>query len=145
VALTCLVVGPRGTAPAQEGQASRSPAGIEGELKATVAENVRSTEAEDIEAMMKTIHSKSPSYQSTRQQLSQVFGKGLNLKYELLSMKYLAKDGDYAFARIRQRTTKTPPENFRNNEIDMMVAFKKEDGTWKIWNQAILEVKFLSP
>ena len=95
--------------------------------------------------MMRTIHSGSPLFQQTRQQVAQIFGKGLGLKYQLVSLKYLATDGDYAFARVRQRTTKTPADSFKNNEIDMILAFRKEDDTWKIWNQAILEIKYLEP
>lgn len=72
-------------------------------------------------------------------------GKHLGLKYELISLKYLATDGDYAIARVLQRTTQTPPVNIKNNESDMMVAFRKEGGTWKFWNQALLEFKYLKP
>ena len=117
---------------------------METELRKTMQENIRSTEAENLDSMMRTIHSGSPLFQQTRQQVSQIFGKGLGLKYQLVSLKYLATDGDYALARVRQRTTKTPADSFKNNEIDMIIAFRKEDDTWKIWNQAILEIKYLN-
>jgi hypothetical protein len=29
--------------------------------------------------------------------------------------------------------------------MDMLVAFRKEGGTWKFWSQAILEFKYLNP
>ena len=35
--------------------------------------------------MMKTIHSESPMYETTKKQVSQIFGKGLNLNYDLLN------------------------------------------------------------
>ena len=145
VVLIGLTVAPCRTTLAQDAPASRSPAGIEHDLKSTMTENIRATEAEDLVAMMKTIHLNSPVYNSTRQAVSQVFGKYTGLKYELISLKYLAVDGDYAMARVRQRTTMNPPVKFRNNEIDMIVAFKKEDRNLEIWNQAILEVRYLSP
>jgi hypothetical protein len=145
-ALTVFVMGSRTSAVAQERSQSKSTnAGTEAALKKLVAENIRSTQAEDVDAMMKTVHSQSPVFASTRQQVSQIFGKGLNLKYEVVSLKYLMTDGDYAFSRLRQRTTKNPATNFRNNDVDMVIAFKREDGTWKIWNQVILEIKFLNP
>jgi ketosteroid isomerase-like protein len=140
----CLLLGMAAGVPAQERAVTKSSAATESELRKTISENITTTQAEDLDAMMKTIHSSSPLYQQTRQQVSQIFGKGLGLKYELLSLKYLASDGDYAFARVRQRTTKTPPGGFRNNEIDMIVAFRKEEGTWRIWNQAILEINYLN-
>ena len=94
--------------------------------------------------MMKTIHSKSPMYETTKKQVGQIFGKGLNLNYDLVSFKYIATDGDYALGRVHQRTTVVGGPNFRNNEIDMIVAFRKEGETWKFWSQAILEIKFLN-
>jgi hypothetical protein len=140
-----LIDAPRGSAPAHQSPDRKAVPALETELKKTVEQNIRSTEAEDLDAMMKTIHSGSPLYRTTRQQVSQIFGRGFNLKYQLVSIKYLATDGEFAFARVRQRTTKTPADSFRNNEMDMIVAFRKEDDSWKFWNQAVLEIKYLSP
>ena len=145
LALACLVLGQRPCALAQEKTAAESAKGIEAQLKDAMMENIKSTEAEDVDGTMKTIHSKSPLYQATRKQVSQIFGKHLGLKYELISLKYLATDGDYAIARVLQRTSQPPPVNIKNNESDMMVAFRKESGTWKFWNQALLEFKYLKP
>jgi hypothetical protein len=139
-----LVVTPD-SAPAQQVPARKVVPTVEAELRRTLEQNMRGAEAEDLDAMMKTIHSGSPLYQTTRQQVSQIFGRGYNLKYQLVSLRYLATDGEFAFARVRQRTTRTPADTFRNNEMDMMVAFRKEDDTWKFWNQAILEIKYLEP
>jgi hypothetical protein len=109
---------------------------IEAQHKDAMMENIKSTEAEDVDGTMKTIHSKLPLYQAARKQVSQIIGKHLGLKYELISLKYLATDGDYAIARVLQRTTQTLPVNIKNNESDMMVAFRNQGGTWKFWNQA---------
>jgi hypothetical protein len=144
LASTCLLLALATAAPAQQKPATKASASTETDLRKTMLENTRSTEAEDLDSMMKTIHSGSPLFQQARQQVSQIFGKGLGLRYQLVSFKYLSTDGDYAFARVRQRTTKTPADTFRNNEIDMIVAFRKEDDTWKFWNQAILEIKYLN-
>jgi len=48
-------------------------------------------------------------------------------------------------ARVLQRTNQTPPVNIQNNESDLMVAFRKEGGTWKFWTQGLLEFKYLKP
>jgi len=130
---------------AQEKTAADTDKGIEAQLKDTMLENIKSTEAEDVDGTMKTVHSKSPQYQQVKKQLSQMFSKHLGIKYELVSLKYLATDGDYAIARVLQRTTQTPPVNIKNNESDIMVAFRKEHGTWKLWSQALLEFKYLKP
>jgi hypothetical protein len=144
IAFFSLAGGLNPMSQAQTAPAAKAASGIEVEIKNTVLENIRSTQAEDVDAMMKTIHSRSPMYDTTKKQVAQIFGKGFNLNYELLSFKYIATDGDYALGRIRQRTTVAGGSNFRNNEIDMIAAFRKEGDTWKFWSQAILEIKFLS-
>ena len=144
VAFFSLALGSSPPSLAQEAPATKGRSEIEAQIKSTVLENIRSTQAEDVDAMMKTIHSESPMYESTKKQVTQIFGKGLNLKYELLKFKYIATDGDYALGRVRQRTTVVGGPKFRNNEIDMIVAFRKEGDTWKFWSQAILEIKLLS-
>jgi hypothetical protein len=142
----CPFLVPPVSASAQQVLTKKGAPAIEAELRRTIEQNIRGAEAEDVDAMMKTIHSGSPLYQTTRQQVSQFFGRGLNLKYQLVSLKYLATDGEFAFARVRQRTTRTPADPFfRNNEMDMIVAFRKEDDAWKFWTQAILEIKYLGP
>ena len=85
LALACLVLGQRPCALAQEKTAAEGAKGIEAQLKDAMMENIKSTEAEDVDGTMKTIHSKSPLYQATRKQVSQIFGKHLGLKYELIS------------------------------------------------------------
>ena len=145
LALVCLVLGQGPQALAQEKKSPKASKAIEAQLKDAMMENIKSTEAEDIDATMKTIHPKSPLYQATKKQLSLIFGKHLGLKYELISLKYLATDGEYAIARVLQRTTQSPPVNVKNNESDIMVAFRKEGSNWKFWNQALLEFKLLKP
>jgi hypothetical protein len=144
VVLGCLIVVPLLGALAQDEPAVGSAARLEYDLRAIMTENIRSTQAEDLESMMKTFHSQSPLYDSTRRQVSQIFGKVKGLKYELVSLRFLAVDGAYALARVRQRTTREPIEDFRNNEIDVIMAFKREGGAWKIWNQATLEIKYFN-
>ncbi len=121
LALACLVLGQRPCALAQEKTAAEGAKGIEAQLKDAMMENIKSTEAEDVDGTMKTIHSKSPLYQATRKQVSQIFGKHLGLKYELISLKYLTTDGDYAIARVLQRTTQTPPSQHQEQR-------KRHDG-----------------
>ena len=144
VAFFSLAVGSSPVSPAQSAPATKPSAGIEAEIKSTVLENIRSTQAEDVDAMMKTIHSRSPMYETTKKQVAQIFGRDLNLNYKLISFKYIATDGDYALGRVQQRTTVVGGPKFRNNEIDMIVAFRKEGDMWKFWSQAILEIKLLN-
>ncbi len=143
--VACLLALSGPYARAQEKATAETSKDIETQLKETMLDNIKSTEAEDMHGTMATIHTKSPFYQATRKQLSQLFGKQRGLKYELVSLKYLATDGDFAVARVVQRTTQKPPATIKDNESDMLVAFRKEGKSWKFWNQALLEVKFLKP
>ena len=126
-----LLLGMGGLTIGQDQPKAPSHAEVEAAIKAVMSENMKKSEEEDLDGVMKTIHSKSPLFVPTRQQLSQIF-----------SIKYLATDGDFAFARIVQRTTAGRP-GFRDNELDMLAALKQEDGKWRFWNQLILELKFL--
>lgn len=110
LALACLILVERSGALAQEKSEAKGSTGVEAQLKDAMMENIKSTQAEDADATMKTIHSKSPVYQASKKQVSQIFGKHMGLKYELISLKHIATDGDYAIARVRQRTTQTPPQ-----------------------------------
>jgi hypothetical protein len=110
-------------------------------IKAVVLKNLKATEAEDLDLVMQTIHTQSPAYVSTKQQIPPSF-ENFDLKYELLSLKYIGYDGEYAVVRTKQSTQKISGPAFQNNEIDMIQVFKKEADKWKFWNQAILEIKF---
>ena len=59
-------------AQAQNAPAAPNTVRLEHDLKATMTENIRSSQAEDLEAMMKTIHSRSPLYESTKRQIGQI-------------------------------------------------------------------------
>ena len=108
----------------------------------TILKNVKAGQAEDLPAMMKTIHSQSPVYQSTKEKTPAIF-KAYKLDYQLLAYKYIGRDGEYAFARTRHRTRKISGPALRDNEMDSIQIFRKEKGEWKLWNQAILEIQYL--
>lgn len=112
------------------------------ELKSVVLENLQVTQAEDLNAMMQTIHTQSPVYLLTKQQTTPLF-ENYDIQYELLSFKYFGIDGVYAIARVKQQTTKKSGPAFQNNEIDMIQVFRKENRQWKFWNQMILEINYI--
>ncbi len=115
--------------------------GIEDQIKETVVRNINATESENTEAMMETIHTQSPFYLMTKQQMQPLF-ENYDLDYELLSYDYIGQTGEYATARVIFRTNKVSGPAFRNNELDIIQIFKQEDGMWKLWSQANLDVKF---
>jgi len=60
----------------------------------------------------------------------------------LISYEYIGLSGEYAIARIKFKTTKISGPAFKNNSVDMIQVFKQENGTWKLWSQANLEIQF---
>jgi hypothetical protein len=111
-------------------------------LRNVVLKNEQAAQAEDAKALMATIDPQSPAYATTQQENSFVFAT-YDLKYELLSFRYLGDDGEFAAARVKQKTTRTAGAAFRNNELDLLVIFRQENGQWKIWSQMVLNTKFL--
>ena len=111
-------------------------------IKDVFNENLNSCQQENMEAMLDTVHSQSPSYLMSKQQMSTIF-ENFDLNYELTYYKYIGQDNDYAVARARFTSKKISGSAFQDNEVDSIQIFKKEDGVWKIWSAAILDVKYL--
>lgn len=112
-------------------------------VEKTVRDNLRYTQENDVAKSMNTIHSQSLSYGPTQQFMSQLSLMGYQLSYELLEFRFIAQDGDLAYARVKQRTKKISGPEFSNNELEMLQVFKQEQGVWKIWAQANLSVRML--
>ena len=113
-------------------------------LQKTFDENLAATRKEDVAAVMATVHADSPGYAMNEKMQKQLFSR-YNLNYEVVSFRYLGRDGRYAFARVKQRTTKVTGPAFRDNELDSLQVFRKDEktGRWKFWTSANLEITFL--
>lgn len=112
------------------------------DIESVILENLHYTQQEDIEGVMSTMHSQSPSYLPTKSMLISLFPE-YDLQYELVKYTFVASDDDYAYARVLQRTSKVSGPAFQNNEIDALQVYKKEGQAWKLWSQANLDINFL--
>ncbi len=117
-------------------------ADVGADVKATVEQNLVACADEDLAGMLATLHSRSPSYLSTQQAMDQVFA-AYDLDYTLIGFSLVGADDEYAYARVKQRTEKVSGPAFRDNDIDMLQIFKREDGAWKLWTQANLAITYL--
>ncbi len=115
-------------------------AGMSDALRKVMESNCQANEKENLDDALATIHPQSPTHETTRQISSKLF-EAFDLKYELKSFRYIGSDETYAVGRARIRASSSNPANFRNNETDLMVVFRKENDSWKIWSQSILEIK----
>jgi hypothetical protein len=118
--------------------------GVSEAIQAVVVENLHATQAEDVDRVLKTVHTQSPSYLQTKHQLAPLFDS-YELSYKLLSFSFLGMDGEYAVARVKQETKKVSGPPFQNNELDLIHVFRQEGGAWKFWSQAALEIQFTNP
>ena len=114
---------------------------VAAELKALVIENLRATRAEDLDAMLDTLHSESPSY-SQIEKIANTLFETYDLNYDLLLFRYIGQDGEYAIARFKFSTEQVAGPEFNDNILDTIHVFREENGMWKIWSQAILEIEF---
>lgn len=121
---------------------SMSVADTSSDVKKAIMANFKHTQAEDVAAVMGDMHSQSPAYLPTKQMLQQLF-PAYDLAYELVDYRFVGEDGEYAYAKIRQRTTKISGPAFQNNELEVLMVFKQENGVWKLWTQANLAVTYL--
>lgn len=112
------------------------------QIELLIRENLQATQDEDLERMLSTIHTQSPSYEQTKKMCAPLFEQ-YDLSYTLINFSYIGSDGEYAVARIKQITAKVNGPAFNNNQLDVMHVFRKENGQWKFWSQAMLEITYL--
>lgn len=112
------------------------------DIKQLIADNLKYTQAEDLDAVMSTMHSQSPSLLPTRSTLKQLFPL-YEIKYHLDDVAFVGSDNKYAYAKVIQTTTKISGPAFHNNRIEALQIFKKENNQWKLWAQANLEITYL--
>ena len=112
-------------------------------IKATAMDNAKYLEEENADRAMSTIHSQSLSYVPTKNMLPQIFGN-YKLSYKIKSFKFVAFDGELAYARVKQETRKLSGAAFQNNELDMVQVYKQENGRWKVWSQANMSMRYIN-
>ncbi|WP_028303820.1 hypothetical protein [Oceanospirillum maris] len=115
---------------------------IADDVRDVVEENIAAIQNENMARMMKTVHSSSPSYQATMQQVPSLFQQ-YDLEYELTGYDFVGVTGEFAVAKVRQITRKVGGSAaFNDNELELLQAFRKEDGQWKFWSQSVLNMNF---
>ncbi|MFH1459622.1 MAG: hypothetical protein ABIG64_04545 [Candidatus Omnitrophota bacterium] len=112
-------------------------------LRKVTVDNISACEKEDTAKIMDTIHTQSPGYLQTKAFSDQLFPL-FDLKYELLNFRYLITDGDFALARVTQKTTKVSGPAFQDNILDSIFVYKQENGKWKFWSQVMLTIKYIN-
>jgi len=99
----------------------------------TIQDNVHALEKKDVDAVMATIHPQAPSFDSTREIISEMF-KAVDLKYTLSDLKVVTAGPDEARVSFMQKTEKTGGEaGFQNNVVQGIHTLRPDNGKWKIY------------
>ena len=88
--------------------------------------------------VLATIHSQSPLFTMTIQQIQQVFPfYDIEVLHE--NFRDLGSDGQDHIATVTLSYRKRSGPIFQNNATKAAIVFRQENGTWKIW--AILAIE----
>lgn len=109
-------------------------------LRQLVDRNLQAAQAEDLEAYMAQMHPQSPLFESTRRTMRVIFDR-YQMDYQLMDVAFIGTDGQYAVVRARSSTRKVSGPEFRDNVTDVMHVFRQDEGQWKFWQTAVLEVR----
>jgi len=110
-------------------------------LRGVVEENVRAYDAEDADGVMRTIHSRSPEYETTKAALPGQFAAE-DLTVKLVDFRYMGHDDEFAIARVKTKIIGTPGGAFEDNVVDSVMLFHREGALWKLWSDDVLGVEF---
>jgi hypothetical protein len=120
--------------------ADEDPTGVA--LKGVVEDNLRAYNAKDAAAAMRSVHTKSPQYESTNAALTQQF-REMDIKARLIDFKYMGHDDEFAVARVKIKVEGAAGSPFVSNTTDNIFLFHQEGGIWKVWTDDVLGVDFV--
>jgi len=97
---------------------------------------------EDLEAVMTTVHPKSPSYEGTEAMAKQIF-ELYDLNFKIESIKVLEQNDKEAKVEFTQVTTKITGNDFKNNKATGIHTLRKDGNSWKVYSTEMTNVEFL--
>ncbi|MDJ0868618.1 MAG: hypothetical protein QNK03_21090 [Myxococcota bacterium] len=110
-------------------------------LEALAQEHLDAYDREDQNGTLRTIHSRSPHYRTTRELLAEQFPKQ-DLAVTLVHFHYIGHDDEFAYARLKAKAV-AEDEGFADNVVDSVVLFHHENGAWKLWSEHIIGVELI--
>ena len=98
---------------------------------------------EDLEAVMTTVHPKSPSYPATESMAKQIFER-YDLNYKIENIKVIEQNDKVAKVEFTQITTKIKGKDFKNNKATGIHTLRKDGDSWKVYSTEMTNVEFLN-
>jgi hypothetical protein len=115
---------------------------LEQTLREVAEKGFAAYSSRNVQETLRYIHTKSPAYQRTMDELQEQFA-ATESRLELLDFHFVGHDDEFAVARYRLKTEAPQDPNFQANVIDAIVLFYQESGVWKWWSDHILGVELL--
>ncbi|MFP4441009.1 MAG: hypothetical protein ACLFVO_27555 [Chloroflexaceae bacterium] len=114
---------------------------LAGEMIAVIYRNIAAANAEDMDAYMATIHPESPFYNSTERTIYWMF-QNYDLDYHLSAVDLESQSDQEVRIAFKLFTRKLRGPEFRNNEITGVFILQPYNGTWKIYDQNVLDIEY---
>jgi hypothetical protein len=111
-------------------------------LEQVLVNHLKAYDAEDASGTLRDLHTKSPEYKRTAQEIAQQFA-AQDLSAELVTFRFLGHDDEFAVARTKVKFAGPPGSSFADNILDSITVFHQENGTWKLWSDEALGVEFI--
>lgn len=99
-------------------------------------------EAEDMNAYAKTFHSESFALAPSRN-MTELLMKSYDMTVRVTKLSLVGQDETFLYARVAVETRKTAGPAFRDNLVESIWVFKKENNDWKFWSSGVLLVTYL--
>jgi hypothetical protein len=109
---------------------------------AVIYENIRASNAEDMQAYMATIHPDSPAYATTEEMLGQVF-ETYDLSYRVSGINVVEENSREVQLSFVLVTRKINGPAFRDNQVSGIMILRKDGDAWKIYDQKVENIQYL--
>lgn len=113
-------------------------------IEKLIEENLKAYQKENINALMASIHPRSPVRKETEELSKMVFSL-YDLEYEYSNLEILELSGSEATIQMTQTTKKIKGSDFRDNRVTSIQTLKKDNGQWKFFDLlAIKDLEYLN-
>lgn len=109
-------------------------------FEALINQSTTAWDARRPNEILSTIHTQSPLYLQTIQQIQQTFHI-YDIEVSVEEFHNLGSDNEDHFGTVIQSFRKRTGPAFQNNKTKSIVVFRMENGTWKIW--AIVPIEMM--
>lgn len=116
------------------------PSNAEVVCASLVKQQLSALNLENPDAVMLVFHPEAPNRLELQRTLAQQF-RLRDLRYKLLSLRFVAEDGPYAYMRMRQLVDGSRERTPFKGETELLLVFRKSLRGWKAWTSVRLAQK----